>query len=166
MVARRRIRVRSRALAYSLAALAEAGERLPSVRVGAYRVSLQPASGLLYVKRRDAYLGCILSTDIWRTRGATKIDIASIKLLVEKFPSVAAGAAMLDLTDPRCAVCGRPIGTTPLYAEDRARGIGHSCWEAGQFATFERRAIAGDRKRGKMKSLSSTTKTRRRRNGK
>lgn len=166
MTARRRIRVKARPLAFSLAKLGDAGERLPGIALGSYRVSLQP-SGALYVSRTGLYLGRIESTDVWRVMSdASPVDIVSVKTLVEKFVDVAAGAAML--TDkPRCAVCGRVLGTALAYLEDRARGIGKSCWEKGEFSTFERRTIAGGRKRGKMKSLSrKTNRTRSPKHGK
>lgn len=152
-MANRIVKVASRPLAYSLRALARAGERLPSVEVGRYTVALDTSSGRLYVRSPDSLIGVLIpQKGIFRVRSdATKVDIASVKVLVEKFVDVAAGAAALMADSPRCAVCGRPLGATAPYKTDRARGIGRVCWEQGEFATFERRTSAGRTRPSKIR---------------
>jgi hypothetical protein len=161
MSVRRVMRLKARPLIRALKALRRAGERMPSVSTGGYRVSLQRDTGRLYARSRGRYLGSVGASGVYRpARASTAVDRASIQVLIEDPLNVARGAAMLS-EEPRCFVCGRP-----LSQEDIHRGIGPKCWEKGEFWRLEKEASVGVRKSGRMKPVrSSKTKIRRHSHG-
>jgi hypothetical protein len=107
--------------------------RLPALTVGEYRLALDPSSGRLYASRSARPLGSVSVAGIYRPREeATKLDITSVRALVERTLDVVKGAALLSGDDARCALCGIPLGKS-----DRPRGIGPKCWEKGQLEKLE-----------------------------
>lgn len=155
------VRVKARPLLRALKALRRAGERLPSVSAGGYRVSLQPDDGRLYARSGKRFLGSVGSSEVLRVaKGSTPVDVASIRALIETPLLVALGFAAFD-QEPRCFVCGRL-----LSKEDIHRGIGPKCWEKGEFWRLEKGTSVGVRKRRKMNAVrTSKTKTRRQSHG-
>lgn len=158
---RRIARVRARPLRDSLAALARAGSRLPLVTVLGYRVSYNAATRRLYVGQGKRFLGEILPSGVFRLSEHCKpTDVKVVRAIIENTVHLIRGEARLgNIT--KCAVCSRP-----LDAEDLKVGIGRGCWENGLFGTYERRAIAGERRSVKLDTPRNRKQSKRRqRNG-
>lgn len=133
MIRKRPIRLRDAPLRARLEAARRAGEALPSVEVGGYRVALGSADNRLYVTRADeargrVYLGRVDSSGFRPRREVVKGDIEVIRALVEQPLETAARAATLavEMGIPvRCLCCGHPLGD-----RSKLKGIGPGCFES------------------------------------
>jgi hypothetical protein len=127
------VRVRARPLIDALARLEDAGARLPTFTVGRVRVAYSAVPERLHATIKNKRIGTLTRGGLFRpVKGATPLQIASVKTLVENPIDVARGAAILLGFEATCPICGRV-----LDSKDRLRGIGPACYEKGEFWRLE-----------------------------